>query len=291
MKVPVVFFVFNRPTQTERVLSQIILAKPVRLYIFADGPRNKEEQVKTNLVRTAIDKKLKNTSIKVIRNFASANRGLTVSITDGLKEVFKNEKEAIILEDDCLPNQSFFPYAAELLEKYRHNSNILSISGRSSLSFDNLSYGFSNYPQCWGWATWARAWGKYNFKITNKKFEKTLLQKVPNLTEKIFWKTVIKLIRDRKISTWDYQWTFTHLLEGGLAVTPSVNLVQNIGFGSEATNTRFSLTKDNISKTIHFPLIHPTNIAASEKINKFIRQSNYLAPIPILGLIKKLLIG
>jgi hypothetical protein len=168
--------------------------------------------------------------------------------------------EGIILEDDCLPDLSFFPFCAEMLERYRNVSNVMQISGFNLISDSypmESDYILSNLGWQWGWATWQRAWNQFDYKMSSWPRFKTLgLHKYFPFNSdrsKIFDDTFAG-----KIDTWDYQWAYAVASHSGLSVVPRLNLVRNIGFGCGTHSTTIQGTERyNIpSCSLHFPLRH-----------------------------------
>jgi len=182
---------------------------------------------------------------EVILDYSDSNLGTRLRISGGLDRVFEQVDEAIILEDDCLPHPSFFGYCTELLARYRDDSRIWCISGdnfqRGQQRGDG-SYYFSNYNHTWGWATWKRAWQKYDHEMTgwpafrDGNFLEGILD---DPLEVKYWKTIFEtLYTQGRPDTWDYIWTLTCWKNCGLTILPNVNLIANIGFGAAGTNTK-----------------------------------------------------
>lgn len=165
---PIVFIIFNRPETTRKVFEKIALVRPKRLFVIADGPRESKlnEGEACAETRKIIDEI--NWNCDVHKIYSEINLGCKSRIVSGLNIVFDLTTEAIILEDDCIPDPSFFPYCESLLERYRNDERIGLISGNNFLfgDYDNFdSYYFSRYPHIWGWASWRRAWKKYDSQI------------------------------------------------------------------------------------------------------------------------------
>ena len=275
---PILFLVFNRPAATKKVFAQIRKIKPAFLYVAADGPREniqgeKEicEEVR-NLVLANIDW---DCEIKTL--FRNENLGCGRAVSQAITWFFEHVEEGIILEDDCLPDCSFFFYCQALLERYRHNDNIISISGTNfGYTFNNnQSYAYSRFMNMWGWATWRRSsllidynmknWKRIKFK---KYFLFTRLNKYGSLDIKWleYWKNYFDITSSGKLDTWDFQWIFTQLIERKIAIFPSGNLIKNIGFSENATHTTdpdHKIAGLEI-KGVQFPLIPPLTIKTDE---------------------------
>jgi hypothetical protein len=273
---PVVFLIFNRPEQTARIFATIRAARPARLLVVADGPRPGragEEELckKTRSVVDGVD-----WPCDVLRNFSDANMGCGRRVSTGLDWAFAQVEEAIILEDDCLPDPSFFPYCAELLKRYRTDERVMMISGnnfQNGASRTPSSYYFSQLTHCWGWATWRRAWRHYDFSMSEWRQQRgtrwiKAIAKSPVL--ELHWRECFDAVMAGKIDTWDYQWVYCMLARNGLSIVPDSNLVTNIGFGAAATHT---LTVDQRyivpSRAMGFPLRHPARVEPCYEADEF----------------------
>ncbi len=284
-KYPVVLFIYMRPEATLTLLNKIIQAGIEKIYIFADGPKNKEGSKVTALVRQTVEKFIQNNpKISYKCSFSVDNKGLEQNIVSGLNQVFRDEDAAIILEDDCIPHPDFFRYMTENLNIYQNVEKIMSISGTGVGRYSKYSYDFSRYQLCWGWGTWKRAWEMYDSRLS------TLGQRNFNYLNKIseyYWQNIFKLVKSRDIKTWDYQWTYAHFIEGSIAIIPSENLVSNIGFDNVATHTKISSIASNMAtKAMSFPLSHPVKVVENIQLTKAIERKFYLHPTAILGLLK-----
>jgi hypothetical protein len=278
IKTPFAFFIFNRPDTTQKVFDRIREVKPSKLFVIADGPRNYKqgEKEKCQQVRKIIDSI--DWPCQLLTNYSDINLGCQKRISTGLDWVFSQVEEAIILEDDCLPDPSFFRFCEELLKKYRNDERIFVISGDNfqlGSKRTEYSYYFSLYNHCWGWATWRRAWQYYDVEI--KSWEiirdgnwlKDILQ---NPFAVKYWKNKFQKIYENKIDTWDFQWTLACWLQNGLTILPNTNLVSNIGFDNiESTNTKNhnSPFANMPVETMQFPLSHPPFIIRDTKADNF----------------------
>jgi hypothetical protein len=268
LRTPVLMVIFNRPETTKVVFEAIRKAKPPRLYVAADGPR---PHVPTDAARCAEARKVIdgvdwNCEVKTL--FSEKNLNCGRGPSSAFTWFLENEPEGIILEDDCLPSQSFFWYCQELLEKYRNDTRVMHIGGNNFLNGwlkdNDYSYYFSRSGHIWGWATWRRAWDKFDFNIS--QYEKL---KERGQFDGFFLNPLEKRYRLSKFDDtaarkgradwWDYQWDFARYVNSGLAIVPSVNLVKNIGFGDGATHTNNAHTEASELKAhdIKLPLSHP----------------------------------
>lgn len=277
MKTPVVFIIFKRPDTTAKVFEAIRQAKPPKLLIIADGARPDipEEAEKCAAARAIIDRV--DWDCKILKNYSEINLGCTKRVSSGLDWVFQQVEEAIILEDDCLPNISFFQYCEELLEFYRHDQRIMNISGNNfqyGHKSTKYSYYFSRYPHIWGWATWRRAWQYYdvNMEYWNEVRDNNLLNHILETKKtRKYWGEIFKDTYNHRINTWDYQWILACWIQNGLSITPEINLVSNIGFDLEATCTKDanSFFARNPTKQISLPLNHPYYVVCNKFADNF----------------------
>lgn len=270
----VLFIVFNRPDTTVRVLDAIRQARPPRLYIASDGPRP-ERPGDAGLVSEV--RKLFNEidwPCDVIKLFRKNNLGCKYAASKAITWFFENEKEGIILEDDCLPHPDFFGYCEELLIRYSNNQRISMISG---VNFNNIkiaeTYYFSRHAHVWGWATWRRAWQKNDLELSFWNSWKETAHWKHFLGDRVatrYWTKVFDSMRGEGIDTWDYQWQASMWYHDMLAINPSSNLIKNIGFGENATHTkREDEILSNRQTYAIGPIVHPLSITINHKIERY----------------------
>jgi len=267
---PVTLIVFNRPDLTARVWSMIRQARPSQLFIIADGARSNHptDAERCQKVREICDRVDWDCEVK--RNYADVNLGCRNRVTSGLNWVFEQVEASIILEDDCLPDLTFFPFCQELLEKYRDDQRIMGITGNNyqfGRKRSDYSYYFSIYALVWGWATWRRAWQHFDVDMSlfpafdqEDRLEDILQSLKTKKIIKKYWHHMFKHTHAGAINTWAYPWFFTCLTQSGLTIAPNVNLVSNIGFGADATNhhNSSSLHIANLPTVpLSLPLVHP----------------------------------
>lgn len=270
MKTPVVFIVFRRPVVTRRVLSAIREAQPEILFIVADGPRREqEEEARLCIEVRALVDTMVDWPCTVIKIYAEENLGCARRVSSGLTEVFQQVEEAIILEDDCLPDVTFFPFCEQLLEHYREDERVFQIAG-CRLTFGDFtcgkSYYFSRYPHCWGWATWRRAWRHYDhgMRVWLQKREEGWKNGPTSKRERRAWASSFDGVFSGRTDTWDYRWTAICWSLGVWSVTPAQNLVSNIGFGADSTHTKDGKWGGIPVCSMVFPLTHPTAVKGNE---------------------------
>lgn len=242
-KTPVAFFIFNRPGKTKRVLERISDVQPPELLVVADGPREGNTMDERDCERTReIVREGVDWECDVQRNYAETNLGLHERFKTGLRWVFETTPEAIILEDDCLPDDSFFTFCDVMLEEYRDDERVMDISGTNNLGTwkdDRQDYHFSYSGSIWGWATWRRSWEKYEPEMehwTDPEARQRFRDVIANESQADYLEYIYQQTYE-ELDTWDYPWGFSRQLNSSLSVVPSRNLVANIGFDETATNT------------------------------------------------------
>jgi hypothetical protein len=280
-RTPILFLIFNRPEVTEKVFNEIRRRKPKYLYVAADGPRDAKEgerekcEITRKVVLNNIDWEC---DVKTL--FRDQNLGCGRAVSEAITWFFENVEEGIILEDDCLPDPTFFTFCSELLARYRNDTRIYSITGsnfQDGIKRGNGSYYFSRFPYIWGWATWRRAWINYDFEM--KELQKFLasdtLKLIFHENEVInFWKE--SLIKSKKIDTWDFQWSFTLWFKNAYSISANQTLVQNIGFGSEATHTKDVNAKISNMKIGKIDqILHPANIIVNQEADQYTFENYY----------------
>jgi hypothetical protein len=241
---PILFIIFNRLRTTPKAFECIRQIQPKHLYIAADGPRldklGEAEVCKQTreLVLSMID-----WPCEVKTLFRDENWGCGKGVSEAITWFFDQVEEGIILEDDCIPDPSFFTFCEVLLDRYRDNPKIMHIGG-NNFQFGQIrgdgDYYYSAIPHIWGWATWKRAWDKYDFILkgySEHECLKILKSCYQNDNVINYWTNIFNSMSKGLIDTWDYQWHYIVLKNNGISISPNVNLVQNIGFGIDATHT------------------------------------------------------
>ncbi|KAF5073304.1 hypothetical protein DSECCO2_192820 [anaerobic digester metagenome] len=237
---PVLLIVFNRPDTTKVVFDAIRKSKPKKLYVSADAPRKGNEKDKTNCeeVRKIVEQVDWDCEVKY--RFLDENLGCGWGPASAITWAFEKEDRMIIIEDDCVPSQPFFPYCNYLLEKFKDDDRVWLISGRSHQSksrfFENQDYIFSHYGHSWGWATWKRCWDHFDMDMKDfPDFIKTGGAENVFSTLKegtLYNKKYKKLFADKSLHThvWDFQFGYAITKNGGLSIVPAKNLIKNIGY-------------------------------------------------------------
>jgi glycosyltransferase involved in cell wall biosynthesis/tetratricopeptide (TPR) repeat protein len=265
-KTPVVLLIFKRAEQTAQVFEVVRQVKPPQLLVVADGPReDRPEEVEKCAATRAVIEGV-DWDCEVLTNYSDVNLGCKERVSSGLTWVFSLVEEAIIIEDDCVPDVSFFRYCDELLEKYRNCPQVMSVTGENTHGYQNpdASYCFSYYSFYWGWATWRRAWELFDGKmelwggLRKTNWLSNLLQ---DEDATAYWAKIFDQTFDG-FNSWGWAWTFACFVNQGLCAVANNNLITNIGFGPDAAHHTWSV--DELGgipiEPIDFPLVHPSVI-------------------------------
>lgn len=277
---PVAFIIFNRPDTTERVFAEIAKAKPPKLLVVSDGPRVNRQDEAEKVAATRAVIQCVDWDCEVLTNYSDINLGCKKRVSSGIDWVFEQVEEAIILEDDCLPDPTFFRFCQEMLQRYRHDQRIGMVSGDNfqfGRRYGGDSYYFSKYVHIWGWASWRDRWtGSYD--VTMAKWprvhdEGRLADMVGDVREAVYWGNIFERVYRGKIDTWDYQWVFANWIEARLSILPAMNLISNIGFGENATHTTGVSNLANLPVTsMDLHVVHPVGVFRSIQVDRISEQ-------------------
>jgi hypothetical protein len=308
---PVALIFFNRLDITEKIFAEIKKVKPIKLLLIADGPRSNH---KDDIDRCTATRNLFENidwDCEVLKNYSDINMGCDKRVITGLNWVFDNVEDAITLEDDALPSSEFFWFCQDLLEKYRDDKRIMSISGGNfqfgKKATSKYSYYYSRYCHMPGWATWRRAWKCFDEQMKTWPEIRDTGQ-LANVFEKCrpvrYWTALFDKIYPVVNSPWDYKWVYTWWVNNGLSIIPRTNLVSNIGYNREdATHTKKDSIFANVKiNRLDFPLDHPPymirDTVADDYIEKimfsssffrqqYLRFRNLMSKIPFLSFVFK----
>ncbi len=274
MKTPVLIIAFNRPETATQLINSLRLVKPLHLFIYADGPRDDKDGEK-ELCRSVLEcfDRLIDWPCTVERQANTRNLGCKHAVSSAITWFFTHVDEGIILEDDCIPNTSFFTFCSDMLEHYRDNPRITHIGGFNCQNGNHrgsASYYFSHFFHVWGWATWRRAWAQYDVNMSD--FDEFITQDVlfhlfGNRQISKFWNECFEAVYRKGFNTWDYQWVYSNFKNDRLSIIPNANLINNVGFGDTATHTKKAIHQDSIASM--GPITHPSYIIADRTADEF----------------------
>ncbi len=266
---PILLLLFNRPSHTAAVLNCLRQVRPTQLFVHCDGPRGHvpNEAAKVAEVRAELSKIDWPCEIHTL--FREENAGLRIGVSGALNWFFEAVEQGIVVEDDCLPDVSFFPFCETLLERYAQEERVMHIGGsnlaEASTKALNTSYFFAQFSFVWGWATWRRAWKKMSISLDGFEDyvqENRIQNLIPNPMAQAYMLEKFRATKARENNSWAYAWAYSILKNNGLSIVPRVNLVQNIGIGdAEATHTKKDDLKARLRASgMDFPLSHPKDL-------------------------------
>lgn len=233
---PIVLFVYNRLDYTQQTLQALLqdpLAKQSELFIYSDAPKNEDSKKSVQEVRSYIHSIAGFSKITIIER--DKNFGLATSIIDGVSEVIKQYKKAIILEDDLVVSSNFLTYMNEALQLYENDKNVACISAfnfplkfNPPLKEDTF---FLKGADCWAWATWERAWKLFEQDGTKllKQIKDHHLQKEFDFDNSYPYTKMLQNQIDGKNNSWAVRWYASAFLQNMLCLYPKHSLVENIG--------------------------------------------------------------
>lgn len=290
MNSAVTLIFFTRSDTLEKVFEKIRIAKPPKLFLVQDGPRkgNEMDEKKIMECRSIVEKI--DWDCDVYKNYADVNLGCGERPQSGITWALSHVDSTIILEDDCVPDLSFFEYCDQMLDKYKDDERICYISGLNHFEewdFGGSSYGFTKGGAIWGWATWKRAWKAYDYSVSqiNNFYIERLTRRILNKDSArvdLWKKTNNTVKKDIKISYWDIQWGFVKYSQNQLVIVPKYNLIHNIGVGNTSTHAKQNFLKHKKYRdfyfmpvrSLEFPLIHPQHMICDIEYDELLIQCN-----------------
>lgn len=301
--VPILFVFFNRIDIAKKSFAKIAKIKPSKLYLASDGGRSEKEMATVNKLRDIILSSI-DWECEVKTLFQEDNLGCSLGVSTAINWLFANEEMGIILEDDCLVQNSFFPFMSKLLNRYKSDLRIGMIDGANYIKKVKISdsYCFSKYKSTNGWGTWRRSWDKMDMNMQWREgeyYDSVIANMGYRSKDLKYWKYHLKVIDAKEASAWDWQWYFTLSTQNQLSVFPKVSLVSNIGFGEGATHTQQKNTPKRYitDEELSFPLKHPLHILPYDTFDKaFYKDNNSILytikryiPFGIKRILKKIL--
>lgn len=308
IKTPILLLLYNRPNLTEELLKKLSkIGNFDSIYVSIDGPKISDHDMeKVSKVAQIVDTIDFANNVFIRKN--EKNLGCKLCVSRSISWFFQNVKEGIILEDDCHPEPEFFTFAEKMLNRYRTDNRIAQICGYNTLGYfdSDDDYFYSNFGSIWGWATWRRSWKFYDLELNN--YKNSLLHKF-NLRKKIsfYFDALVRIrnfenVKRNQVDTWDYQWMHSRLTQNMLCVIPKVSLINNVGFGIDATHTinQPKLIKNNVLLNIRKktkwdrlakPNIMMPNYLFELKVAEYKRGWRGLGPIYILKKFPKIVIS
>jgi hypothetical protein len=281
LRTPVVLLLYERPDTSARLVELIRAARPPLVLAVADGPKPGDAEQASRCAETRALVEDADWGCEVLTEYADENLGLKRRVESGLDWAFGHVEEAIVLEDDCLPHPTFFRFCDELLARYRDDERVLSVSGDGFRPGQGAaSYRFSRYQHIWGWATWRRAWRLYDPRLSRWPELRDggwLAGLLGDRQAVDYWTYLFEQTYVQQ-HTWDYAWLFSAWQAGGLSAAPGRNLVTNVGFRDDATNTRPE-HRDAFAElpavAMDFPLRHPERVERDVEADRWIEEAMF----------------
>jgi len=235
---PILLLIYNRPEHTRLVLQRLRELGITDLYVSADGPKDSTDIVACRNAQDAC----RITGMNLISNFRTTHLGCKNGVISGINWFFNYVESGIILEDDCIPNAAFLDFCSHMLKDYASISSVYVVSGNNPLGTweSGYSHHFARIGHIWGWATWRDRWENFDPDLPNlESFSENngFMRLFGNTDIPKELKHNVKSALNGTLDTWDFQWTTHHAMLGRLAIIPSENLIENIGFDSSATHT------------------------------------------------------
>lgn len=284
--IPVVIIFFRRPEKTVKILEKISQVQPRKIYLISDEGRSDAERCEVAKTREAVEAAITWNCV-VVKDYATENKGVYDRIGLGALRVFQKEKWAIFLEDDNMPEVSFFTYCKEMLERYEYNQRILWVCGTNYLekcSFESgADYGFTQHMLPCGWASWGDKFTKYydgNFELLNRKTVRKLRSSYSNhglfSQDKRNWLNEIKSYqRTNRYISWDYHMGFSLRVHNMFGIVPRYNQIVNIGVDEVSEHGGYSMNNEMTTRlcsmrsyALSFPLKHPKAVEIDSRIEQ-----------------------
>lgn len=294
LSTPVALIFFARPETFAQVFAQVRAARPAQLFLIQDGPRTHrpDDMEKIEACR-AIAEQI-DWDCEVLRNYSPENMGCGARPYSGISWVFEHVDRAMILEDDCVPGPSFFPFCEELLERYQADQRVIMISGLNHhVEHDcgKYSYCFAKTGAIGGWATWRDRWQHYDFDVAqldDAYLTRLLAQATPTSVIRrrmtAWLQTRAARLNGQNLPYWDVQWGLQKFIQSGLAIVPKYNQIHNIGFGVNATHSGGSVKHLPAAVAryfyaptppLEFPLVHPSFVLADADYDRRVYATQY----------------
>lgn len=271
-KAPIVIFVYKRPEHTEKVLEGLKRNNIQKLYIFADGAKTEKDKLGVAQVRDLINN-IDWCETEIIASHH--NKGLSESIFYGYNFIFDKHDRIITIEDDCVPADDFVNFMDQCLEKYQNDPEVMSIAGHAMpIKYPkdyNYDIYFSHRSNCYGFATWKRAWDSFRRDPNDisKLIHGSSLRKQLDLAGKdLFYMFQQQL--NKEIDSFYIWWNIYIAKVRGVTIYPIASRVQNIGFDGTGRNCdgakSFWTEIDNTRG--EKPLDFPETTEANRKIHR-----------------------
>jgi hypothetical protein len=273
---PIVLFVYNRPEHTSKTLESLMvneLASDSELFIFADGAKqNATKQTIEKIGQTRKIIKEKKWCKKVTIFESNENKGLAISVIEGVSKIVNEFGKVIVLEDDLVTSTCFLQFMNEALNIYVSENSVACISGYMYPVKDNLPETFFiKGADCWGWATWKRGWDifeKDGEKLLKELNDRSLTNAFDFEGTYPYMKMLTEQI-EAKNDSWAIRWYASAFLKNKYCLYPGISLVKNIGIDGSGTHSGVS-EKWNVILSSHKINVNTIEVAENLKAKKSI---------------------
>ena len=281
---PILVIAFNRPDHLSVLIDRLREVQPAKIYLAVDGPRGgKQGEAK----KVAECQQMVNSidwECQVTTNFQESNLGCGLGVSTAITWFFDNEEHGIILEDDIIPDPSFFSFCKELLARHQNDPKVFAISGCNVVPPEHIetqgAYRFSQVPAIWGWATWRDRWAQYNLDIEGWREDLTAHQlwtkSGRSILAAVYWAGTFELLARKEVDTWDGQLVYMCMRTGMLTAITNTNLIENIGFNEQATHTFEDRNELQPIIPISFPTI-PQQVQLDKRADSWTRKNHFRA--------------
>lgn len=270
--VAVLLILFTRTETLSRTFEVIRRARPSRLFLYQDGPRNEEDRRKLEAARLIVSDDKIDWECQVERNYHTENSGAWASNFQAQRWAFSLADKCIVIEDDSTPSDSFIPFCCEMLNRYEHDTRVTMIAGFNHEGITQdvpYDYLFTSVFSIWGWASWRRVVGNWeeDYPVVNDTFNMHQIEAL--VKEHQGYQEMLKKLKKHQAGGkpiyetvyWSY-----NILNSGLAIVPTKNMISNTAISSESAHFQNSLktlprqqrrllTLESYDVT--FPLRHP----------------------------------
>lgn len=277
---------FARPNTLEKVFEAIKKAKPSKLFLACDGPREGHQNDAKMIEECKKIVEDIDWECEVHKKYSETNLGCGQGPSSAITWAFTFVDRLVILEDDCVPDESFFPFMSEMLTRYANDNRIGLISGFNHFKDWDChgdSYFFTKCGATLGWGTWKRVWDKYDYHVEGINnphvldlLEKEVIDKKGGRIRCRDWKKAFKETKEKKVNYWDIQFGFLKYSQSYLCIVPKSNLIYNIGCGPGSTHTESQQSSNwkpgqilfMPTTKMEFPLKHPDYIICDRKYDE-----------------------
>ncbi len=281
---PILVIAFNRPDHLSVLIDRLREVRPTKIYLAVDGPREGKEGEAEKIAECQQMVNDIDWECEVTTNFQELNLGCGLGVSTAITWFFENEEHGIILEDDIIPDPSFFSFCEELLARHQNDPQVFAISGCNFVPPEHIetqgAYRFSRVPHIWGWATWRDRWAQYSLDINGWRQELPVIKlwekSGRSIPAAVYWAGTFGLLARKEVDTWDGQLVYMCMKTGMLTATSNTNLIENIGFNEQATHTVEDRDELQPIIPISFPTI-PQQIQLDKKADSWTRKNHFRA--------------